>query len=72
MGAVDHWHPVLPAAALTKAPAKVVLDGHEIAVFRTESGALGAVASEFGNVSVCTQPLFDVVVSVTVYVPGWL
>ena len=44
MGAVDHWHPVLPAAALTKAPAKVVLDGHEIAVFRTESGALGAVA----------------------------
>lgn len=44
MPALDHWHPVLFSREVRRKPAGVTLDGHPIAVFRTTSGGLGAVA----------------------------
>ena len=43
MAVIDHWHPVCRIAALRRKPVAVTVDGHRIAVFRTETGALGAV-----------------------------
>jgi len=44
MGMLDHWHPVLKSDELRKQPVGVKLAGEAIAVFRTASGGLGAVA----------------------------
>lgn len=44
MGMRDHWHPVLMSDELRKSPVGVKLVGEAIAVFRTASGGLGAVA----------------------------
>jgi phenylpropionate dioxygenase-like ring-hydroxylating dioxygenase large terminal subunit len=40
---LDHWHPVLPSKALQKRPVGVRLAGHDLALFRTASGAIGAL-----------------------------
>lgn len=39
----DHWHPVVLSKDLTDKPIGVKIDGHEIVVFRTESGQVGAL-----------------------------
>ena len=44
MGMLDHWHPVLRSRALRRGPVGVKVAGEPIAVFRTRSGGLGAVA----------------------------
>ena len=44
MGILDHWHPVLKSGELQRKPVAVKIAGQEIAVFRTASGGLGAVA----------------------------
>lgn len=44
MGMLDHWHPVLMSGELKRAPVGVKVAGQPIAVFRTASGGLGAVA----------------------------
>ncbi|MDB5308417.1 MAG: pht3 [Gemmataceae bacterium] len=44
MGMLDHWHPVLRAGELGRKPVAVKVAGQPIAVFRTTSGGLGAVA----------------------------
>jgi phenylpropionate dioxygenase-like ring-hydroxylating dioxygenase large terminal subunit len=45
MAMLDHWHPVLKAEELRAQPAEVRLAGDSIAVFRTGSGKLAAVAN---------------------------
>ncbi|WP_434043628.1 MULTISPECIES: Rieske 2Fe-2S domain-containing protein [Sorangium] len=42
MAELDHWHPVLLSHELRRKPRNVRLAGHEIVVFRTSSGGLGA------------------------------
>ena len=44
MAALDHWHPVLFSREVRRKPVGVTLDGRGVAVFRTDSGDLGAVA----------------------------
>ncbi len=44
MSILEHWHPVTSIRSLKKGPIGVKIDGQEIAVFRTQSGALGALA----------------------------
>jgi len=44
MAELDHWHPVLRSEDLRDKPAAVRLAGQEIVVFRTPSGALGALS----------------------------
>jgi phenylpropionate dioxygenase-like ring-hydroxylating dioxygenase large terminal subunit len=44
MGMLDHWHPVLRTRDLRHGPVGVKVAGEPIAVFRTRSGGLGAVA----------------------------
>jgi len=44
MGMLDHWQPVARVSDLGRKPLPVVIAGNQVAVFRTESGALGAVA----------------------------
>jgi nitrite reductase/ring-hydroxylating ferredoxin subunit len=44
MGMLDHWHPVLRSRDLRRGPVGVKVAGEPIAVFRTRSGGLGAVA----------------------------
>ncbi len=44
MGMLDHWNPVLEAAKVKREPVAVSIAGVPIAVFRTESGKLAAVA----------------------------
>jgi phenylpropionate dioxygenase-like ring-hydroxylating dioxygenase large terminal subunit len=46
MGMLDHWHPVLRSRELGRSPVGVRLAGQSIAVFRTKSGAVGALADE--------------------------
>jgi phenylpropionate dioxygenase-like ring-hydroxylating dioxygenase large terminal subunit len=41
---LDHWHPVLKAGDVRRKPVAVRVAGQPIAVFRTASGGLGAVA----------------------------
>ena len=43
MAVIDHWHPVCRIAALRRKPVAVTIDGRRIAVFRTATGALGAI-----------------------------
>lgn len=43
MGMLDHWHPMLPASSLRDKPVGVRLAGKDIALFRTESGQVGAL-----------------------------
>jgi nitrite reductase/ring-hydroxylating ferredoxin subunit len=43
MGAIDHWNPVALSRELGKKPLAVKVDGREIVLFRTESGAAGAL-----------------------------
>jgi phenylpropionate dioxygenase-like ring-hydroxylating dioxygenase large terminal subunit len=43
MGAIDHWNPVALSSELGKKPLGVKVDGHEIVLFRTESGKAGAL-----------------------------
>lgn len=43
MSALDHWHPVLRREALGKKPMRANIAGTEVVVFRTASGALGAL-----------------------------
>lgn len=44
MGMLDHWQPVLIARALKHKPVSVTVAGEPVAVFRTASGGLGALA----------------------------
>src|SRR5207302_10514310 len=44
MGMLDHWHPVLRSRDLRRKPVGVKVAGVPIAVFRTGSGGVGAVA----------------------------
>ncbi|MCE9568176.1 MAG: Rieske 2Fe-2S domain-containing protein [Planctomycetes bacterium] len=44
MGMLDHWQPVARSRDLGRKPEPVVIAGNQIAIFRTESGQLGAVA----------------------------
>src|SRR5580704_12176662 len=43
MGMLDHWHPMLASKKLRRKPVAVRLAGKEIALFRTRSGAVGAL-----------------------------
>lgn len=43
MGMIDHWHPMLPSRALRRKPVGVRLAGHDVALFRTGSGQVGAL-----------------------------
>ncbi len=44
MGILDHWHPVLKSSDVRRKPVAVMIAGQPLAVFRTASGGLGAVA----------------------------
>jgi phenylpropionate dioxygenase-like ring-hydroxylating dioxygenase large terminal subunit len=44
MGMLDHWHPVLRSRDVRRKPVAVKIADQPIAVFRTESGNLGAMA----------------------------
>lgn len=44
MGMLDHWQPVFQSGDVRREPVEVKLAGEPIAVFRTASGDLGAVA----------------------------
>ena len=44
MGILDHWHPVLKSSDVRRKPIAVMIAGQPLAVFRTASGGLGAVA----------------------------
>jgi phenylpropionate dioxygenase-like ring-hydroxylating dioxygenase large terminal subunit len=46
MTMLDHWHPVLASKALRKKPVGVRLAGHDLALFRTASNAIGALDDE--------------------------
>jgi phenylpropionate dioxygenase-like ring-hydroxylating dioxygenase large terminal subunit len=43
MSALDHWHPMMPSSQLRNRPIGVRLEGRDIALFRTESGQVGAL-----------------------------
>ncbi len=43
MSTFDHWHPMLASKKLRRKPVAVRLAGKEIALFRTRSGAVGAL-----------------------------
>jgi phenylpropionate dioxygenase-like ring-hydroxylating dioxygenase large terminal subunit len=43
MAVMDHWHPVLLTQDLRRQPVSVRLAGHDIVLFRTESGLVGAL-----------------------------
>lgn len=43
MGMLDHWHPMLPSRGLRSKPVGVRLAGRDVALFRTKSGAIGAL-----------------------------
>ncbi len=43
MGSLDHWQPVCTARALRRMPRRVEIDGQGLVLFRTESGAVGAL-----------------------------
>jgi phenylpropionate dioxygenase-like ring-hydroxylating dioxygenase large terminal subunit len=43
MGVLDHWHPVLPANRLRRRPVAVRLHATDVVLFRTASGAIGAL-----------------------------
>lgn len=44
MAELDHWHPVLKSAELSRRPVSVRVAGRELVVFRGSSGRLGALA----------------------------
>jgi phenylpropionate dioxygenase-like ring-hydroxylating dioxygenase large terminal subunit len=44
MGMLDHWQPVLLTRELTAKPVGITVAGEQIAVFRTATGGLGALA----------------------------
>jgi vanillate O-demethylase monooxygenase subunit len=44
MAELDHWHPVLKSGELRRKPVSVRVAGHEIVVFRTQDGRLGALS----------------------------
>ena len=43
MAVLDHWHPVLPTRMLKRQPVAVRLAGHELVLFRTAAGTVGAL-----------------------------
>ncbi len=43
MGMLDHWHPVLAASRLRRRPISLSLCGRQLVLFRTQSGAAGAL-----------------------------
>ena len=43
MGMLDHWHPVLATSKLRRRPISVTLCGRPLVLFRTRSGAAGAL-----------------------------
>jgi phenylpropionate dioxygenase-like ring-hydroxylating dioxygenase large terminal subunit len=43
MDVLDHWHPILPSRLLKRQPVAVRLAGHDLALFRTADGRLGAL-----------------------------
>lgn len=43
MAVIDHWHPICRSTEVTQKPQGVIIDGHPVAVFRSASGALGAL-----------------------------
>ena len=44
MGVLDHWQPVARSRELRQRPIAATIAGHTIAVFRTASGGVGALA----------------------------
>jgi phenylpropionate dioxygenase-like ring-hydroxylating dioxygenase large terminal subunit len=43
MAIIDHWHPVCLSQELRKKPLATRIDGHEVVVFRTAAGQIGAL-----------------------------
>jgi vanillate O-demethylase monooxygenase subunit len=43
MATLDHWHPVFEAKRLRSQPQGIRIDGHELVLFRTASGQVGAL-----------------------------
>jgi phenylpropionate dioxygenase-like ring-hydroxylating dioxygenase large terminal subunit len=43
MDVLKHWHPVLPSGSLGRQPVGVRLAGHELVLFRTAGGQVGAL-----------------------------
>ena len=43
MGVLDHWHPVLASQKLHRRPIPIMLCGRQLVLFRTRSGAAGAL-----------------------------
>jgi phenylpropionate dioxygenase-like ring-hydroxylating dioxygenase large terminal subunit len=46
MGMLDHWHPVLMGRRLRDRPVGIRLAGHDLALYRTASGDVNALADE--------------------------
>lgn len=46
MSALDHWHPICPSGSLYRRPVAVQLDGLPVVLFRTASGAVGALENQ--------------------------
>jgi phenylpropionate dioxygenase-like ring-hydroxylating dioxygenase large terminal subunit len=46
MGMIDHWHPVCLFEELQRKPRAVKVAGHEVVVFRTATGKVGALREE--------------------------
>jgi len=46
MGMMDHWHPVLQSKHLRDRPVGIMLAGNPVALFRTSSGTVAALADE--------------------------
>src|SRR5829696_3087753 len=43
MAILDHWHPILPSRQLKNQPVAVRLAGHDLVLFRTADGEVGAL-----------------------------
>src|SRR5262249_35739791 len=43
MAEIDHWHPVLSSKVLKDRPLPVRVAGHDLVVYRTQSGQIGAL-----------------------------
>jgi vanillate O-demethylase monooxygenase subunit len=43
LSVIDHWHPICRVSEVARGPVGVVIDGHPIAIFRSESGQLGVL-----------------------------
>src|SRR5262245_17310531 len=46
MGMLDHWHPLVLSENLGEKPVAATLAGEELAIFRTRSGSVAALAEQ--------------------------